>query len=67
MAKNITLKDVYDVVQRLEDKMDGRFEKIEEEVATNTNFRNQLIGKITVVVVFIGLGINMAWDYIFNK
>lgn len=67
MAKNITLKDVYEVVQRLEDKMDGKFDKLDEEVKENTNFKNQLIGKMTVIFAIIGISVNMVWDYIFNK
>ena len=61
------LLEIHKICNRLEDKMDGKFEKLDEEVTKNTDFRNQLIGKITVIFAVIGVVFNYLWDYFFNK
>ena len=63
----VTLRDVYDAVNSLEAKMTHRVEKLEVCVDDNTNFRNQLIGKMTVIFAVIGISVNWLWDIFVNK
>ena len=69
--ERVTLRDVYDAIGDLEAKIDKRYEArflhIETTVEENTTFRNQLIGKITVLFAVVGLGINFLWDWFFNQ
>jgi len=63
----VTLRDVYDLVERktnsLETKFEHKIEKLEIQIDCNTDFRNQLVGKMTVIFVVIGTAINFVWDY----
>jgi len=54
---------------RLEIKreINRRFDKIEIKVDKNTAFRNQLTGKIVVLVGIIGIGVNFLYDLIFRR
>lgn len=67
----VTIKDVYELVDSkidtLEKRVMHRVEEIEEDVKTNTTFRNQLIGKMTVVFIAIGFVVNWLWDYFINN
>jgi len=64
---NVTLKDVYEAINALENRVMHRVEKIEENVEENTTFRNQLIGKMTALFVILGIGINALWDLFINR
>jgi hypothetical protein len=63
----VTIRDVYNQVAGLEKKLGERIDKVEIEVDANTTFRNQLIGKITVIVALLGIGINWLWDSLVNR
>jgi len=63
----VTLKDVYGAINDLENKVVHRIEAVEQKVDENTDFRNQLIGKITVIFAAIGIGVNWLWDAIINN
>lgn len=65
--ETVTLRDVYEAINKLEDRMAHRIEKIETDVDQNTTFRNQLIGKMTVIFAIIGVGVNWAWDIFVNR
>ena len=69
MTKNdtVTNRDLYDIINDLRKEMACRIDKIEIEVRETTNWKNQLTGKITVLVAVIGIGVNILWDYLFNK
>lgn len=60
---NITLKDIYDINQRLEEKLD----KMSDRVSDLEIWRAELKGKIAIVVVFLSFGVSMAWDTIKEK
>jgi hypothetical protein len=63
----VTNKDLYDAIHDLRKEISDRIDKIECKVDENTNWRNQITGKITVLMVVIGAGVNWFWDKIFNK
>ena len=75
MKQDVTLKDIYAIIQRMEDKFDQRFTKYEENLNTRlhsieerTNmletFKDNLTGKIAVIVIFIGFVASMLGDFV---
>lgn len=62
MANGVTNKDLYDAIDRLGNKFDQKILRLEVKVDANTTWRNQITGKLTVLFVVIGFGINWAWD-----
>ncbi len=75
MKQEVTLKDIYSIIQRMEDKFDERFTKYEENtnahfamLETRTNvleaFKDNLTGKIAVIVIFVGFFVSLAGDYV---
>lgn len=70
----VTQKDLYNCLDRMEEKMDKHFGKIETLISDNAKrittleyWKANITGKITVAVAFISLVINFAWDYIRSK
>ena len=63
----VTNKDLYEAIEKLESKIAHRLEKVEECVADNTAWRNQLTGKLAVMMGVVGLSINIVWDKLFNR
>lgn len=69
----ITLKDIYDVVNRLEDKVDDRFQNIEvdvESVKTRVGSVEKLFsnmaGKAAIGVIVVGTFVGIITDLIIN-
>jgi len=64
---SITNQHIFDELKdlRLELKQDMKDLKL--DVDQNTTFRNQLVGKMTAIFAIIGIGVNLLWDYIFNR
>ena len=62
MNGKVTLRDVYDVVNRLEDKMDTRLKEIERCVEQNTNFRYKLLGCAGVIGAVAGGAVSVVWE-----
>jgi len=75
MAKNdITIRDVYDIMARVEDKMDERFnkaddkfEKMDSRIMILEDFKSKWMGTISVIVVFISTLIQIGISFINNK
>lgn len=63
----VSLKDVFDVVNRLEDKMDRRLCSVEEKVNGLEAFKDNLTGKITLLIGLVSLSFNFVFDYIRQK
>lgn len=59
----VTLKDVYEAVNRLEDKMDARFRAIEMDVESNKSFKNRALGIFSITSVMA----SAVWAYLFNR
>jgi hypothetical protein len=59
----ITLKDVYDVVDRVECKLD----KIEGRVSVIEIWKADLIGKLSIISAVVIIGGNLAFDWIKTK
>jgi len=56
----VSLKDVYEITNRIEDKLD----KMEIRVGALELWKAEFMGKMTVVVGAISLFFTMAWDYV---
>jgi len=60
MANNkVTLKDVYDVTDRIETKLD----KLGDRVSTLEIWRANLMGKVAIVGGVVILGFNLVIEY----
>ena len=57
------LKDVHEVVARIEDKVDKRFVDVEKRVDIVEDFQSNLTGKITVLGSIMVLLVNFLWDF----
>ena len=64
--EKVTLRDIYDAIGALEAKITNRYdhkiETLEVCVDENTDFRNQLVGKMTVIFFVIGVAVNWICD-----
>lgn len=63
----ITNKDLYEAINSLRGEVVHRFEIVEAKVDKHDAWINQITGKMTVLMVFIGAAINFLWDSVFNK
>lgn len=64
MSKNtVTMKDLWDAISRLEDKIDERFEPIEHRIYNIESYQNKMLGIVSVFAAFV----SVAAAYIWNK
>lgn len=63
----ITLRDIYEIVDRLEIKMDKRLYILENRTNALESFKDNLAGKITLFVGVLSICITIAWDWIKSK
>ena len=62
MSKQITLKDVYDVVNRLEDKMDDKFKDHDNRLNKLEDLGSKALA-IWGVIAFVGTAVfTWAWN-----
>lgn len=64
---SITLSDIYQVCNRLEDKMEKRFGELEDRIAAQESFRNKAIGIIGVVGTFSSVVTTWIWNRIIER
>lgn len=64
MTKNITLKDIYEVVNRLEDKVDKRLGTVEVRVDKLEDVQAKIIGGVSIVGLFVGGAVTWVWEKI---
>jgi len=50
-SEQVTLRDIYDVVNRIEDKFDQRIRCVEDDVEVLKTFRDNMMGKIAIITV----------------
>ena len=60
---NVTIRDVYEIVSRVESKLD----KVEERVSILEIWRAEIVGKLTVVVTIVVLAMSVFMDWIKRK
>lgn len=49
-----TLKDIYDVMNRLEDKLDKRVKCVEDDIEVIKDWKSNLMGKISIIGAIVG-------------
>ncbi len=67
MTDRVTLKDVYDIVERLENKMDSRLQRDETRLENMENFQSRAIGIISVVMFFVSATSSYVWDKVLGR
>ena len=67
MTDKITLRDIYEIVDRLETKMDKRLCLLENRTNTLESFKDNLAGKITLFVGVLSICITIVWDWLKGK
>lgn len=60
----VTLKDVYEAINRVEDKIDQRMSKIEGRVDVLEDFRGKALGIMSIVTVIGTAGFTWIWNRI---
>jgi hypothetical protein len=68
MANNkISLKDIYEIVNRLEDKMDRRLLILENRVDILEEFKGKVLGIAGFIGALAGSVISVIWNSITGK
>lgn len=63
MAKSmVTLKDVYEIVQRVEDKMDAQFSDHVKRIRENESFRARATAIFSFLSIFSGVVASYVWE-----
>ncbi len=57
----VTLKDVYDIVDRLENKFDDQYKDHETRIRGMEAFQNRAFGILSLVAAFSGVITNFIW------
>jgi len=64
---NVSLRDIYEAVERVEEKMSKRIEKVECDVNDLQAFQNKALGLLSVVSLFASAIASFIWDKISGK
>jgi len=78
MTSNVSQKDIYEAIQdfrkevthmfdKQSKRFDDRYDKVQEQVDKNTNWKNKAIGQATVIFTIIGIGVNWIWEAFSSK
>lgn len=67
MTDKVTLRDVYDIVNRLEDKVDTQMEEIRTEVQEIRTWQNKAVGVLGILTLFANAAISYIWTKLFGK
>lgn len=63
-SEKITLRDIYDVVNRLEDKVDKRITNVEDDIKELKSFQSRAMGVASVMAAFVSLIATFIWNRI---
>lgn len=64
---NVTIDDIYRIVQRVEDKMDSRLKDVENDVDNLKSFQNKALGIVSLVGIFSGTIASFVWERIVGR
>lgn len=62
MPKQVSLKDVYEVVNRVEDKMDTRLCADEKRIDLLEDFRGYILGALGIISIFVAGFSAWVWE-----
>lgn len=65
--EKITLRDIYKVVERVEDKMDARLKEVENDLDSVKAFQNRTLGIASVFATFVSLAATYIWNKIIGN
>lgn len=61
---NVTLKDLYDVQERIEAKLDKQFKDHEDRIRSIERYQNRAVGFISLIAIFSGAIASYVWNKI---
>jgi len=64
--ETVTLRDVYDAVNRLEDKFSKRLDDVEDDVENLKSFQNKSLGILSILSLFVGSISSYIWSKLTN-
>jgi hypothetical protein len=64
MSNTITNQHIFDELTRLRLEIKSDIKELRSDVDSNTGWRNQITGKLTIVFIFIGAGVNLMMDWV---
>lgn len=67
MKETITLRDVYDIANRLEGKMDTRLERHELRIEGLENNQSRALGVLSVISLFISGAMTLLWNRLLGR
>lgn len=67
MADKISLKDVYEIVNRVEDKMDAQLADHNKRIDSLENNQAKAFGVLSVITVFVSAGASYLWDRLLGR
>lgn len=65
-TERVSLRDIYEAVNNLEDKMIKRIEKIESNVDSIQSFQNRLLGMVSLLSLFGSALATFIWQKIIS-
>jgi len=63
---SVTLKDVYDIANRIETKFDIKFDDHEKRLRVQENFQTRLMAMGGIFSAFVSLAATFVWQRIFQ-
>jgi len=63
----ITLRDIYEVVEKSNDKMDRRMCELEDRVNCLEDFKARILGMAAVIAAFVGSATAWIWKRVTNE
>lgn len=64
---SVTLRDIYEIVDRLEGKMDDRLSKIEGRTDSLETYRDRAVGVLSIFTLFTGFISSWIWERIIKN
>lgn len=64
---DISLRDLMNAINRIDDKYDRRFERIEDDMDRVKAFQNKALGILAFFSSFIAIGSGYVWNKVVGK
>ena len=65
--ERVTLRDVYEIVERLELKVDSKIGKIDARVDVIENFQSRALGILSFLTFLISMSAGAIWNTILGR
>lgn len=63
----VTLRDVYEVMNRIEAKFEKRLDSVEEDIEKIKSFQNKALGIMSVITIFASGASSFIWNKVTGK